>query len=339
MIAVLTLANAVGVRWGAAIQNLLTVLKLAALGLIIFGVFLPAKASWSNFLPFWEIRGSPSREAVWSGFKGAFLAIFWAYDGWYLLSFSGGEIRNPRRNIPIGFILGMLVVIGVYVAASISYFSVIGLEEMKTITTQGGVAAEAAARLYGPAGLAIISIGIVGSTFGAANGNILTGPRLSFAMARDGLFFRHFGRVHPRFLTPLLAIVVQGLLGAVYVYAGTFNQLTDSVVFAAWIFYLLTVLADFRLRPRNRHRGDVFLAPGYPVLPVIFVLFAAGFIVYSFADSFSLAIRYLRNPADETAGDGIYPILVLVLILLGIPIFRLVAARGRMTTPDAPPER
>jgi amino acid transporter len=329
MIAALTAANAAGVRWGAAIQNLLTVLKLAAVALVVSGVFLPAKTDWSHFSPFWEIRGSPSAEAVWDGFKAAFIAIFWAYDGWYLLSFSGAEIRNPRRNIPLGFVAGILVVIGVYVAANVAYLAVIDLGQMPGITRNGGVAAEAAERLFGPVGLTLLSIGIIGSTFGAANGNLLTGPRLSYAMARDGLFFPRFGAVHPRYLTPLFAIVVQGVLGAAYVYAGSFDQLTGAVVFAAWIFYLLTVLACLRLRRSYRERGDVFLAPAFPWLPLLFVAFAAVFVADNFLGSFSLARDYLRDPGNKKAADGIYPLLVVLLIAAGLPVYAWVKRAAR----------
>ena len=322
MIAVLTFVNVIGVKWAAATQNILTALKLSAIGFVVFGLFLPARANWSNLTPFWEIRGAPTSAQVLAGFKSAFLAIFWAYDGWYSLSFSGGEIRNPRRNIPLGFILGILVVILVYVAANVSYLLVIPLGEMAKYTAGGGVAAEAASRLYGPVGLALLSIGIVGSTFGAANANLLTGPRLSFAMARDGLFFPIFGNVHAQFLTPCIAILVQGTLGIAYVYAGTFDQLTDSVVFAAWIFYLLAVLGGLILRRKFRDRTDVFRAPGYPVLPLLFVAFAAWFVVYSFLDSAALARRYLAG--DQGAGAGVYPILATLLILVGLPLYFLV---------------
>jgi amino acid transporter len=217
MIVGLSAANAAGVRWGAAIQNLLTVAKLAALGLIISAIVLPSRTSWSNLSPFWEIRGSPTSEAILAGFKGAFLAIFWAYDGWYLLSFSGAEIKNPRRNIPGGFILGMLVVISTYVAANLAYFILVPLEQMPSFgagggaSAEGSVAAEAVRRLFGPTGVVLLSLGIVCSTLGAGNGNLLTGPRLSYAMARDGLFFPICGRLHEKFLTPVPAIALQGI--------------------------------------------------------------------------------------------------------------------------------
>lgn len=319
LIAFLTAVNILGVRWGAALQNALTILKLAAIGLIIFGIFLPEKTDWSRFSPFWDIRGSPSAGAVWSGFKGAFVAIFWAYDGWYLLSFSGAEIRNPRKNIPLGFILGILVVVAVYLAANVAYFLAIDLAEMATIERQGGVAAEAALRLFGPAGLALVAVGIAGSTLGSANGNMLTGPRLSYAMARDGLFFRPFGALHSRFLTPVLAIVVQGLLSAAYIYCGTFDQLTDAVVFAAWVFYLLTVVGYFSIRRRWRGRDDVFRSPGFPILPAVFIAFAAVFLVGASIDSVAHVRGYLAG--DPKAADGIYPILCLAMIALGLPVY------------------
>ena len=329
MITALTLANRRGLRWGASIQNTFTILKLGALGLIIAGLFFPAKTDWSRMTPFWELPSDGGNEAIWLGFKGAFLAIFWAYDGWYLLSFSGGEIRDPQRNIPRGFILGILVVISVYLAFNVAVLTIMPLDEIAPVSSPGGVAGRVAQHLYGDIGLVLISLGIVGSTFGAANANLLTGPRLSYAMAQDRLFFPRFGRLHPSFLTPGFAIIAQGVIGAAYVYGGTFDQLTDSVVFAAWIFYLLTVVGYFRLRRRNRERNDVFRAPGHPFLAAFFVIFAGIFVAYSFWDSFSVTLDYFKSGAtDEHTKDGLYLPLVLAIILGGLPLYAFVR-RGR----------
>ena len=327
MVGVLTGANAIGVRHGAGIQNVLTVLKLGALGLIIAGLFLP-RARWENLSGMWEIRGDQGTGQLLSGFKNAFLAILWAYDGWYLLSFSGGEIRNPRRNIPLGFILGIFVVISVYIAANVSYFSVISLDEMKMLDAGGRIVAEEAGyRLYGELGVFLILSGIMCSTLGAANGNILTGPRLSYAMAKDGLFYGSFGGVHARYRTPFLAIVAQGALAAALVFAGDFHQLTDSVVFAAWIFYLLTVVGYFRLRKRYLSREGVFVAPGFPVLPAIFIAFAVPFIIYSAGDAFSKSLAWWRGATDSA--DGLYPVISLLIILAGVPAYALFSRQGR----------
>lgn len=319
LVGVLTGANAVGVRKGACIQNVLTVLKLGALGLIIAGLFLPA-ARWDNLSGVWEIRGNPSGGDLMLAFKGAFLAILWAYDGWYLLSFSGAEIRNPRRNIPVGFILGILVVIAVYLATNAAYFSVISLDEMKGLHERDAiVAGEAAHRLYGNIGVYLILAGIMCSTLGAANGNILTGPRLSYAMAKDGLFYGAFGGVHPRYLTPFVAIVFQGVLGAAFVFFGDFHQLTDSVVFAAWIFYLLTVIGYFRLRKGYLKKDGVFVAPGHPVLPALFIAFSVPFIIYSAYDAFSKSLEWVNGATQSK--DGLYPMISLAIILAGVPAY------------------
>jgi APA family basic amino acid/polyamine antiporter len=331
LIALLTTANVLGIRWGAWIQNVFTILKLAALAMIISAFLFPSRTDWSNLSPFWEIRGGDAMDSIWLGFKAAFLAIFWAYDGWYVLSFSGGEVRRPERNIPVGFVVGILVVITTYALFNLAIFGLVPLEEMSGVTRPGGVAAEAAYRLFGGVGLTLISIGIVCSTFGSANAFILTGPRLTYAMARDGLFFERFGDVHRRFLTPAVAIVVQGVLGAAYVYAGTFDQLTDSVVFAAWIFYLLTVIGYFGIRKRHAHRDDVFHAPGHPVLPLIFVVFATVFVLYSFVESFSLTQLYFQGSDDPRAEDGVYFPLVTLVILAGLPVYALVRHRRRQS--------
>jgi len=332
LVVALTALNVVDVRWGARLQNILTISKLGALGLIIAGVFFPAKTNWSNFSPFWEVRDGTDFTAFWLAMKGAFLAIFWAYDGWYLLGFSGGEVRNPRRNIPLGFIGGILVVVGVYLAFNIAILALIPLEEIATVTRHGGPAGEAAFRLYGGVGLTLISAGIVASTFGAANANVLSGPRLAYAMARDGLFLRSFGTVHPRFRTPLVAVVAQGTLGAAYIYAGTFDELTDSVVFAAWIFYLLTVIGYFRLRRAQTSSATGssaaasettgFRAPWFPLLPLLFVVFATVFVVYTLYESAAQTLEYLGGSDDPHAASGVYFPFVLLLIAAGLPLYR-----------------
>ena len=333
VVAALTAVNAIGVRWGAALQNFLTVAKLGALAMLFVAVFIPGKMEWSNLSPFWEVRlqgsagGSPGAGALLTAFNAAFLSIFWAYDGWYLLSFSGAEIKNPRRNIPAGFIAGILIVIGVYVITTIAFFGVLDLESMKGATGQGGAAAEVARRLYGSPGVVLLALGIAASTLGAANGNILTGPRLSYAMAHDGLFFRRFGGVHARYLTPLFSIVAQGILGAAYVYLGSFDQLTEHVVFAAWVFYLLTVLACFRQRRLFADQAGVFRAPGHPILPLAFVIFAAAFIAYSFWESAALAVRYLKGDAEAAA--GVYPLISAAVMLAGVPLYWLFRQRGQ----------
>jgi APA family basic amino acid/polyamine antiporter len=337
LIGLLTAANGAGVLWGARIQNLLTALKLLALGALIAGPLLPGRAHLDYLEPFWRIRGSGDWESVRRGFNQAFLAIFWAYDGWYLLSFSGGEIRNPRRNIPLGFTVGILVVIAVYLLANLSFLAAIPLSEMAGFQEKvvGGVGAEAARRFYGGVGLTMISVGVLGSTLGAANGNVLTGPRLFYAMAKDRLFFRPFGDVHPRFLTPLNAIVTQGLLSALCVYAGNFDDLTDSVVFAAWTFYGLTVAGLFILRRSASLEPLPFRMPGYPLLPALFVLFAAVFVVYSAWDA-AVKVREALAGWSEGRGletTGLYPLFVTVVILLGVPVYLFFRRRARAGSP------
>lgn len=327
LIVILVAANVVGLRWGAAVQNIFTVLKLAAVLAMIGVVFFPDRVDYSNLSPFWAIRDETATGSMWAGIKGAFLAIFWAYDGWYLLSFSGGEIREPRRNIPRGFIVGMVVIIAVYTLANIGYMCAIDLETMGKLPSEGGVAAETASRVYGPIGLTLVSVGIVGSTFGAANGNLLTGPRLSFAMARDGLFFRPLGVLHHRFRTPHNAIVLQGALGSAYIFLGTFDDLTDSVVFAAWIFYLLTVIGHFRIHRRQGARDDIFRAPGHPALPLLFVVVSAAFLLYSFTNSVASVREFIADPAAPGGRSGIYPVIVMGMILAGIPVYVLLTRR------------
>jgi basic amino acid/polyamine antiporter, APA family len=327
LILFLTGANVLGLAWGARIQNLLTAGKLLALGALFLGMFLPGRAHLSNLRPFWEIQGGSGD--VLHDFKEAFLAIFWAYDGWYLLSFSGGEIKNPRRNIPLGFLLGMAVVIGIYLLVNVSYMAAIPLADMKDIHGLGGVGAEAARLFYGGTGLFLISLGVFGSTLGAVNGNILTGPRLFYAMARDGLLFRKLGEVHPRFLTPANAVLVQGALGSLLVFSGSFDDLADSVVFAAWLFYALTVLGLLILRKRSGAE-PAFRMPGYPVLPLVFAAFAIAFVIYNVHDAAGKAVEAYQKEGRLNL-TGLYPLLATGVIALGVPAYFFFRRHGRRT--------
>ncbi len=332
--ALLTAANAVGVLWGARIQNFLTGVKLLAIGAIIFGAVLPGRGSAANLSPFWTFRDEEMTFGkILNGFQVAFIAIFWAYDGWYLLSFSGGEIKNPRRNIPLGFTVGILVVAAVYVLANVAYFAAMPIGELAAVSKDrlGGVAAVVAERFYGPVGLTLISLGILGSMMGAANGNLLTGPRLCYAMARDRLFFRPFASVHSRFLTPAAAIGIQGVIAALCVFAGNFDDLTDSVVFAAWTFYGLTVAGLFILRRRHPSEPGGFRMPGFPLLPAFFVLFAGVFVVYNAYEAATkvqgVFVRYLETGVLDTT--GLYPLFSTGVILLGVPFYLYFTWRSR----------
>jgi basic amino acid/polyamine antiporter, APA family len=266
-IAFLVAVNCVGTRWGARLQNLLMAIKFIAIVTVCGAVFGFAKGNASHFvLPQAEL--SPS---LVGSFGVALVASLWAYKGWEAATFSTGELRNPERNLPLGLFAGSLLVILLYVATNLAYLYVFPAGQIATSTR---IASDAMNAAVGAGGATFIAFIILFSITGAANGNVLTAPRVFFAMARDGVFFRSLARVHPTFLTPSVAILATGAWAGVLSLSGTFEQLATYVVFGQWIFFGLTVGAVIVLRRKNPDFPRPYRTWGYPVTPVIFILSA-----------------------------------------------------------------
>lgn len=300
--------NIVGVRWGSLIMNTTGVAKyggLVAIGALAFVVGLPATGG--HYTP-----ASPPGSWGLAPFGLALVSILWAFDGWADLTFIGGEVKDPERNLPRALILGAVGVLAVYLLANLAYLAVLSVDEIRDSKL---VAADVADRLVGRPGVVFVALTVMLSTFGTLTGSILTAPRIFKAMADDGLFFRAFGRVHPRFETPWLAIALCGALGVGFVMVRTFEQLADTFVTAILPFYALGVAAVFALRRRADFR-PTFRVPGYPVTPLLFV-----------AATVFLIGNALVDPASRWPTAA-----VLFGIALGIPVYRLTVAKG-----DSPP--
>jgi APA family basic amino acid/polyamine antiporter len=293
----------VGVRWSALIQNTTTLAKYGGLVLIVLlALVLGLPSSGGHFTP-----AVPAGSFSIASFGLALVSVLWVYDGWADLSFVGGEVKDPRRNLPRALILGTVAVLVIYLLANIAYLSVLSVEEMRTSRL---VAADVAQRLVGMPGVVLVSSTVLLSTFGTLNGSILTGPRIFFAMADDGLFFRRVAAVHPRFQTPYVAIVLTALLGIVFVLLRTFEQLADAFVTAIIPFYALGVASIYILRRRADY-DPPFRTPGYPVVPALFVL----------ATLFLLG-NALIDPSSRVATAA-----VLGTVLAGVPVYYLTVGR------------
>ncbi|REJ97472.1 MAG: amino acid permease [Planctomycetota bacterium] len=277
LLAVLLLStiNIVGTRWGAWMQNVTTVIKVAFLGFLICGPFLLGKAESGNFQP---VGAADYGFGFWKHFGLAMVAVFWAYDGWINIGPVAEEIRDPQRNVPLGLVVGMLVIIAVYVLTIIGYHSVL---PMRTIQATQTVAADAMGVLIGAWGPAIASLGVMVSTFGALNSNLLSGPRVYFAMARDGLFPAKIRQVHATFRTPAYAIAIQSgwsLVQIMLVFLFTqdpgdaFGTLTDFVILGGTVFYGLTVGAVMLLRFQQPDLERPYRTLGYPLTPLIYLV-------------------------------------------------------------------
>jgi APA family basic amino acid/polyamine antiporter len=297
--------NYVGLKWGSLVQNITTLAKVGALLLIIVLAFaLGLPETGGHYTP-----AVPPGSFSLMPFGLALVSVLWVYDGWADVTFVGGEVKDPERNLPRVLIYGTLIIITLYLLANLAYLAVLPMEELRTSKL---VAADVAERVMGTAGVAFVSVAVMVSTFGTLNGSVMTGARVLFATAADGLLFKPIARVHPRFKTPSVAIILEAMLGVLFVLIGTFEQLADAFVTAIVPFYALAVASVFVLRRRPGY-APPFRVPGYPVVPAIFIV---------------ATVLLLGNAILDPASR--YPTLaVLGIILIGIPVFYL--SRGQKT--------
>jgi len=290
--------NYVGVRAGANLQNVLTIIKTAALVVISGAIFIFGKGNASNFVS--PAPGSFNMSLLGS-FGVALVASLWAFKGWEGSTYSAGEIKRPERNLPLGILGGSLIVLALYIITNLAYLYMLPVDAM---AKSDRIASDAISLAVGPAGGALIAFIILFSITGAANQNILCSPRVYFAMARDGLFFKRIAEAHPRFRTPHISIIAICIWSIILsLFFGTFEQLFTYVVFGQWIFFGLTVAAVIVLRKKRPDLPRPYKTWGYPVTPVLFIL-AAVFI------SMNSLINEFRN---AVAG--------LIIILLGVPAY------------------
>jgi APA family basic amino acid/polyamine antiporter len=293
-IAVLSFVNYLGVTPGSRVLNVFVLLKVGALGVLIcFAWFGPGAPDWMSRT---RVSDTPSGLLA---FGAALIPILFAYGGWQQANYVAEEIRDPQRLLPRSLILGTLVVVGIYLLVNVAYLRTLGLEGLAATMTP---AADAAGRWFGDRGERFVAAAIAISTFGFLDLCVLAPTRVYYAMANDGAFFPALARLHPRFQTPAAAIVTQSTWAIALVLTGRYGDLLNTVVFADWIFFGLTVAGLFRLRARLGATNG-FRTPGYPWLPAAFV-FVAIAVVFS-------VVR--EAPARSAAGFG--------LLLVGIPVY------------------
>lgn len=274
VIAGLTWINTRGVRAGALVQNVFTVTKTAALlGLILLGALLgrSPEALSRNFSEFWQ--GSGWNFDVVRVVGVAMVGALFSSDAWNNVTFTAGEIRNPRRNLPLALALGVSIVSALYLASNFVYLLVLPLEAIQQ-APEDRVATAAARVILGPAAVQVMAAAIMISTFGCANGLILTGARVYYAMARDGLLFAPLARLHLQHRTPNVSLTLQGVWAGLLTLSGTYSDLLDYVIFAVLLFYILTIAGVFILRRRRPDMPRPYRAVGYPVLPAAYLVLA-----------------------------------------------------------------
>ena len=268
-IGLVTWINVVGLRRGALLQNLATWMKFGAMAVFVVLGFAIGKGSWSHFLPTVSSAGGPppglmmglSPTQLLSAFGVGLIAVFWAYDGWVYITWVAGEVKEPRRNVPLAMVIGVLVVGVIYVAMNMTYVYALPLTEIAKHET---IAHTAAAVLFSPATAVWLSAMIAVSCFGAMASCTFSGARVYFAMARDGVFFQSMAKVHPKWRTPALSLIGQGVWAAILTVSGRYDQLYTYVMFGMVLSYTLTVVGMFILRWKRPEIPRPYRCTGYP---------------------------------------------------------------------------
>lgn len=277
MILLLSILNVLGVRRSGAVQTLFTVAKILVLAvLIVLGLTL-GHGSLANLRQF----AVPIHGGLISGFAIATVSALWAYDGWNNLSMVAGEVSNPQRNMPAALIVGSVLVLAVYLLVNVAYFYL--LAPAQALATNR-IAAEAAQKFLGHGGATFIAVGVLISTFATLNGSILSGSRIPYAQARDGLFPRRLAALSPRFHTPAAAIMAQACLAGVFALSGAYEALYTKAIYSEWIFYALVTSAILVLRRRQPSLPRPYRTWGYPFVPLAFVLIALLILAYTFVE-------------------------------------------------------
>lgn len=276
---ILMMINVVGVRWSGRVTNLFTFIKVAALGgLILLGLFMAEKGSMDHFSPLFGGGGGGTAVGGFAlgAFGAAMVTGLFSYEGWTFSSYVAGEMRDPRRNLPLSIIVGILFVIVIYLAANFVYMLVLPFEQVQT---SQWIAADVMKVLLGDGGALFISIGVMCSTFGGVNVHMLVAPRLFFAQSRDGLFFKGLSRAHPRFRTPAASILAQGILAALFALTPRFEDIISYGSFTSYAFSILAIAAVIVLRYSRPDAKRPYRTWGYPVTPLLFLAVITGYLV------------------------------------------------------------
>jgi APA family basic amino acid/polyamine antiporter len=349
LIAIITLVNCATVMVSGWIATILTGVKIALVLGIGIGAFMLASGNWGHF---GEVANIQPR--LWftqpnmcegvsyasmfgiAGFSAAMLGALWGYDGWNNITLVAGEVKNPQRNIPLALIGGTTLIILLYVFVNIAYFYVLSPTQIASVSKDSSVAIEVTNTFMSPfsqslqsfvAGL--IAACLMASSIGTLHTSILTGARVPYAMSRDRLFFERLARLSSRTHVPVSALVVQGIWAGILALSGSFDTLTDYVVFGSWIFYGLTTASVFIFRRRMPNAERPYKAWGYPVVPVLFLL-VTGFLLFT---------TLLPEPGKGLRGINLNALVGLGLIALGLPVYWYIARRNRVEFIEEPADK
>ena len=306
-IAIVTLINCASVSLGGKFATALTAIKIGSIVALGAGALLLARGTWSNFL---LQNNSGACEGVAgaamggsAGFAAAMLGALWAYNGWNEMTFVSGEVKNPQRNIPFALCIGMLICMVLYVFVNTTYFYVLTPTEVASVSANSSVAAVVVETFLGDVTVSLMAAVMMISTLGALHTSTMANSRVVYAMAHDGLFPKKLAHVSARTHVPVRALLVQGVWACVLALSGSYDTLTDYVVFVNWIFFALVIVSVFFLRRRLPREEGVYRAWGYPIVPLLFLV-TTGWLLVS---------TLITSPVRSLIG--------LALVALGLPVY------------------
>lgn len=297
VIVLLSAFNYIGVGLGKSIQNVLTVFKIGTLlAFIVLGLFFGKKGA----IEFGMMTTGFDWDQIMMGFGVALIAVFWAFDGWNNINYVAGEIKNPARNLPLALVLGTVIITLLYLATNWVYLWALPMKDMSGVVR---IAEQATTAMFGTVAAGFLSAVVLISILGALNGAIFVGPRVYYAMARDGLFFKPVARVHPRFKTPGAALIAQAIWACILALTGSFEQLFTFAMFVGILFWLAAAAAVFTLRRKYPQLPRPYKTWGYPLVPAIFILALGGLLINT----------VIEKPVESLSG--------LAFLLVGIPVY------------------
>ena len=311
----LTFLNYISVRVGSTLQVVSTIVKIAVIAALVFGIFFSGNGSFQNFV---DAPHPKHGMSLLSGIVAALTGAFMAYDGWINITFVGGEIKSPQRNIPKSLFIGVFVCIAVYILINQAYLYVLPIDK---VAASPLVASDAIAVALGKTSGAIVAALIVICTFGAINGNVMSICRVTYAMSKDKLFFDIIGKEHPRYQTPGNALWLHGIWGSILIFSGSFDMLADMFTFISWIAYLIGAIGIFVLRKKMPLIERPYKVWGYPFAPLLFIAFAAFYVISTVWNDIN---NYITGQSPV-----VNSVLGMAITATGIPLYFYFKKRNR----------
>ena len=333
-VALTVLINCAAVTFSGGVATFLTSIKVLLLIAVGLGAFFYSGGDWSH-LSQANVGGTCEGVAIttggFAGFAAAMLGALWAYDGWNNITFLAGEVKNPERNLPLGLIISMFLVMGLYLLVNVGYYHVLTPTEVASVPASLSVAAEVVRRLLGAIALTLMAAAMMTSSFGALHASILATSRVPYAMARDRLFFKGLAKVSPRTHVPIRSLVVLGIWSSVLALSGSYDQLTDAAIFALTLFYAFVAGSVFIFRHRLPDTHRPYRTWGYPVVPIVYLAVTTwllGRIAWDARSEMSATIGLFSGGHPVSALQESLkapPLASLIFILLGLPVYLILS--------------